>query len=87
MSEIKRGDLVMCVKPTGCCGGTELLGSVFTVIKIESGLGWCENCGKKFESKDAEVLPECFLPVSRLIRIDPPALDEETETQRELEKL
>lgn len=89
MSAIKRGDLVMVVKPGkwSCPCPSKALGKIFTVIDT----GWldesvCDQCDMPIViDGEAAVSDEGFLiQTSRLIRIDPPATDESTETNKEV---
>lgn len=88
-SDIKLGDLVMVVKPKPCCGEASSMGILFITDdpRLEVSHVKCHNCG--FVDFD---LSNYFLfngrgcaHVSRLKKIDPPALDEDIERVRELE--
>ena len=86
MSDIKAGDVVMVVKPTPCCGSKNKIGFAFRVVSvIRLADGQCWGCGKRFSATIADVEGGGFGPqLSRLIRIDPPALPESVETEREV---
>lgn len=87
MSAIKAGDLVMVVRPTPCCGWTEDIGTVYRVAELwHWGVGCpCEVCGRSDDpSPIAFNESKLGCEVSRLIRIDPPALPESVETDREV---
>lgn len=87
MSAIKAGDLVMVVRPTPCCGTpTKTNGVVFVVVKVETrGPFYCKTCGHRFSQiKSAYRVDGRNVDVGRLIRIDPPALPESVETEREV---
>jgi hypothetical protein len=82
---IKVGDLVMVVKPVLCCGDSTSIGMIFTAGEKYEGLSKCTKCGSrdmtngfwvdgKYEVKDS----------FRLIKIDPPALPESLEREKEL---
>lgn len=87
MSDIKAGDLVMVARPGICCGDTEDIGKVFTATRVFMCFtSHCNICG----DKSAEVLVSddddftAGYPASRLIKINPPSIDESTETKQEL---
>jgi hypothetical protein len=84
MSAIKVGDLVMVVKPSVCCGSGDDIGQLFISGETYSGIGICGACGNNGEVnavwKDADNVKE----LSRLIKIDPPALPESIETEKEI---
>ena len=87
MSDIKAGDLVMVVRPNPCCKDLGVLSGVVSVAhNPHLCLGRC-LCGAfhfdpvveiDFRGNRERVL------VSRLIKIDPPALPESVETEREV---
>jgi len=82
---IKVGDLVMVVKPTVCCGNPAELGIIFTVAEIDSSESNCVFCGSTFNVLDARNgINNDWHDVSTLIKIDPPALQDETTTEKEL---
>lgn len=82
---IKKGDLVMVVKPTLCCNSSSGIGLIFTVASTGYGWGKCAYCSE--ESKRAIA----FLPdgscgtLSRLKKIDPPANGDSLPTRKDLE--
>lgn len=90
MSAIKKGDLVMVVgrKPCGCIGKAD--GTIFVCGQIRpsrTGFVRCKGCKQRFPEAfvvDAPNLPGRVIHLSRLIRIDPPATDESTETRKEV---
>jgi hypothetical protein len=85
MSNIKVGDLVMVVKPQPCCGRTEFIGTTFEVTEIRNGMGECFYCKQRYRSIGASRLNSGgFFDVHRLIKIDPPALPESLEREKEL---
>jgi hypothetical protein len=85
VSNIKVGDLVMVVKPSSCCGNTLTIGDTFTVTSIDSYPSICGHCLK--ETKEYVVGGNSrgsLAAVNRLIKIDPPALPESLECEKEL---
>lgn len=89
MSDIKPGDLVMVVRPSPCCGKTSAIGTTFVVEGLNIAPGKCRHCGVietallARTGKRSEIGLVSYR-VSRLIRIDPPALPESVETTEEL---
>lgn len=86
---IKPGDLVMIVRAKPCCGVASHMGLVATAEKPQSHLNGlrCHSCG--FLDRDFTnyyKLGKGYAHVSRLKKIDPPALDESVERVRELEQ-
>lgn len=88
---IKPGDLVMIIKPMPCCGYSGGLGLVRTVQAFtsrECGTK-CVGCGisnrSDFGPHSHANLGDFYVWLYRLKKIDPPALADETETNRELE--
>lgn len=84
MSAIKAGDLVMVVRPTPCCGNTDGMGTVYRAAEVSSVYSYCDRCGKKSSGVVVWHEDDSGCHVSRLIRIDPPALPEIVETEEEL---
>lgn len=89
--EIRAGDLVMVVKAAPCCGAHgKLTGLVFTVESLGVADFECDcSPGKLTEApyaafKRAGKRKLRYVELSRLIRIDPPALPESVETEREV---
>jgi hypothetical protein len=82
---IKVGDLVMIVKPTNCCGNPSSLGQIFTVSCLETETSDCIYCGYAHEVTIAEdSRDKHWVDLNRLIKIDPPQLQEETTKDEEL---
>lgn len=84
----KKGDLVMVVRPTPCCGAAANLGSVFSVEATKYTRGRCVYCKKCDDETVLGVkgLDDGFLTwASRLIKINPPADDTEEVADKELE--
>lgn len=89
-NDIKAGDLVMVVRPRVCCGFTSGLGFTFVAGEIDSMPSLCNNCEKTTSMPStlcggygANGLP-FSVNLSRLIKIDPPAQPESTETRKEI---
>jgi hypothetical protein len=79
MSEIKKGDLVMVIRPSSCCGGGKSVGLVRTVTRIMNGApGTCTGCGRHFTHGTSAVLSgdapwaQWNIGVDRLKKIEPP---------------
>lgn len=86
-NEIKPGDLVMVVRPTLCCGNASSIGTVGIAGSMAT-YDWsiCHYCQHIHNEVSSEVLVgEYSYEMVRLKKIDPPALAEETETNREME--
>jgi len=85
---IKVGDLVMVVKPSPCCGSEKGLGCAFIVVDISTDMFECGICHKIYETTSVakEKSWRVFIgtQMSRVIKIDPPALQDETTTEKEL---
>jgi hypothetical protein len=89
MSErIEVGDLVMIVGPRRCCPEKGTFGFVFTVTKIvapRNGKWSCFHCHKKYVGDSiASYDDKSGVELRRLKKINPPAIDESTETREEL---
>lgn len=85
MRPIQAGDLVMLVRGMPCCGAAEKLGHVFVVSSVEVLASTCGTCGAKTPARLVAVHQSgSVASFSRLIRIDPPALPESVETDREV---
>lgn len=89
-ADIKPGDLVMVVRPTLCCNSSLSIGDVGIVAEIPSWADCttCSNCG--FTDSDLNkyrAVRDGGCHVSRLKKIDPPALADEVERVRELEAI
>jgi len=85
-NDIKTGDLVMVVRGAACCGASETLGKIFRVEGIAPFDGRCSGCGRKGNPDVKLALrgPGIGYPFYRLIKIDPPAQPESTETRKEI---
>jgi len=88
MRPIQAGDLVMVVR-WPCCGIN--VGKVAKVARIDTIMGvYCTSCRFDYRGPNADLENDCMIhqlacaPLSCLIRIDPPALNETTETEREI---
>ena len=79
---IKRGDLVMVVRPSICCGSQLSLGKTYTVVRIvdidaaSPHKRRCRGCRKVIDEAIAFDDETGGYHVSRLRRIDPPATGE-----------
>jgi len=87
---IQKGDLVMVVKPSFCCGTEDFISRIFTVAYVVMGAkGMCRHCGDiSFNDTAAtgeitSVGPE-GCDIRRLKRLDPGNLSEEIPTKEEL---
>jgi hypothetical protein len=97
MSEqIKAGDLVIVVRGRSCCGtGTKYIGRIKAVLKVgpvgyaRFGVPWkCRNCQKEFDPATLIAVTNAktgrgFM-VDRLKKIDPPPIEQTTDTPEEL---
>lgn len=83
---IKIGDLVMVVKPMPCCGYSGALGKVCIVVDRHiREMGECVHCGHTEKNVNAVALDDGHVRnIARLIKIDPPSLQDETITEKEL---
>jgi hypothetical protein len=84
MSNIKVGDLVMVVKPAVCCGSVNSIGRIFPVEGIERVYGQCAHCGMRGHEYGAKIANGRYVLLTRIIKIDPPALPESLEREKEL---
>lgn len=75
MSAIKKGDLVMVVKPSYCCNNYKSVGMVFIVVGKDMCVRTqCAGCGIVKLVTDHLALNDGELcEASRLKKIDPPA--------------
>lgn len=77
MSEIKRGDLVMVVKPSECCGQTGTIGAIYVAGDSYVQKVVCRKCGfKDNDSMRTDIGNDSAYLTSRLRKIDPPATGE-----------
>ena len=86
MSEqIKVGDLVMVMR--GNCS-TKNIGKIFKVARIGKNMIGCVGCGKFHSPRGTPIATEANslhgFEFFRLKRINPPAIDETRETDREV---
>lgn len=84
MSDIKTGDLVMVVRPTPCCGRADGIGTVYRAADVASVEAYCDWCGRDSSGVVVWHEDDSGCHVSRLIRIDPPALPESVKTSLEV---
>jgi hypothetical protein len=82
MSDIKAGDLVMVVRVTHE-HAMSAMGIPFVVSELSSGC-ICRECWAPLLEPTAMRSSGDAVPVSWLIKIDPPALPESTERKKEL---
>ena len=83
MSEpIKVGDLVMVVLPAPCCGSATDCGKVFKVSRFSSKPPHCGNCNAPCETLACSDTPYVKTELSRLKRIDPPAIGDSLPTRK-----
>ena len=77
---IKKGDLVMVVRPISCCGSTKRLGEVFVAGDYWAGHAFCTVCGHdRTQYGPFIVVPggnRC-MEASRLTKIDPPPITQD----------
>lgn len=89
MSDIKAGDLIMCVKPSLCCGVSKGIGKTATVTAVESATVICSDCGHEqfLENAIFGERPDGrqgYVERSRVIKISPPAMPESITNDEEL---
>lgn len=74
---IKKGDLVMVVIPSKCCGSAKDIGKVFIAGGHYSGPQHCRSCGDETVEDTVWISGErAVRPVYRLKKIDPPSTGE-----------
>lgn len=74
---IKKGDLVMVVRPTICCGLLGAEGRVYEAAHSWVGYFMCHHC--RWESDNLQVVSTSDFrdfPAARLLKIDPPSTGE-----------
>jgi len=72
MSEkIQPGDLVMVVKPAGCCGSVLAIGEIHRVADVLHSDLECNSCKKRFQGMAAYFESGDINPVRELKRIPP----------------
>lgn len=80
MSEIKAGDLVMTVRPRTCCPAYSKLGRIGRVMALHAETRFCPDCLRPRPAGTVFAMIEGSngggVDVSRLKKIDPPALPE-----------
>lgn len=87
---IKPGDLVMVVRPTLCCNSSTSIGDVGIVTEIPSWADYvaCSLCGVTDRDLNKyRAVRDGGCHISRLKKIDPPALADDVERVRELEEV
>lgn len=83
---IKKGDLVMVVKPTPCCGRLDNIGKVFQVGEVRNNTGICVYCGHSTTALRAILNHKSAILSIRLIKLNPPSDEETTQQTKEMEK-
>lgn len=81
---IKKGDLVMVVKPSPCCDRPEKMGLVFEARGIHDCIIECLLCGEEREGVGVELENDKGFPIERLMKIDPPATGDTIPTRKEV---
>ena len=82
---IRKGDLVMVVRPREC-GCIGHVGAIFYVASVRpSKIVYCEDCGYRFFNATVATASDAdsVTALSRLIKINPPAIEDSTERERE----
>lgn len=80
---VKAGDMVQTALPTVCCGSPLSVGMRNRVARIERAMARCDRCGAVSDDL-VLILDDGSADVASVfIRIDPPALPESVETDRE----
>lgn len=82
---IKKGDLVMVVKPAPCCGNDSAIGMTFTVSAVGNWTVLCIHCLAFIPGHAAETPLGSGYLLSRLKKIDPPAVDDSLPTRADIE--
>lgn len=86
----KKGDLVMVVKPSLCCNNIKAIGSIHVIGSQDliKPISTCVYCHHRTLPTN-QVLLSCGRTIekSRLIKIDPPADQDQETTDKELEVL
>lgn len=86
----KKGDLVIVVRPSLCCKNTESIGQIHVVgdQSLMMPFSTCVFCGH-FSRSASQILLSCGSAIEkyRLIKIDPPAEEDQETTNKELEVL
>lgn len=81
--EIKKGDLVMVVKPSECCGSDESIGVMFVVSEVKTTKSRCIYCRKVRMFDAAFKSNKLCCMISRLKKIKP--LDELEREEKSVE--
>jgi len=68
---IKKGDLVMVVKPIQCCGNPAALGNIFRVDDVYANPGVCAHCGFDYPEQLVVWHGQRAYSPDRLKKIDP----------------
>lgn len=83
----KKGDLVMVVKSMPCCGNVSAIGRVERIDGVGPGSEWeCNWCDKDMDDYCVALFSgDDGMPTCTLIKIDPPADQDQETTNKELE--
>jgi hypothetical protein len=84
MSDIKVGDLVMVVRGSSCCDLSHFMGLPFAVHSVQFVQSECVRCGAVKETNLVCRDQYYGFEESTVIKIDPPAMPESTEREKEL---
>lgn len=82
---IKKGDLVMVVRPRKCCGNSSGLGRIFTLIEITREPLMCAYCGHIDDVAVACLSGDVYGDAANLKKIDPPADGDSLPTRADIE--
>lgn len=82
--DIKKGDLVMVVRPKRCCGDGSSLGIVGVVLDMIPGSSCC-GCGNVRRGLVAHISGGLYGDPENLKKIDPPADGDSLPTRKDLE--
>lgn len=84
MAEIKKGDLVMVVRPTPCCSRQSKSSGIPFTVKYVGELEAKCACGSVSRSLVAQLSNGFYYDICMLLKIDPPSQGETTEAYRNL---
>lgn len=82
----KKGDLVMVVRPTPCCGDPRDIGRVEVIREVDLGVNWtCALCDADHDGRTIVLFEVDGVSACQAIKINPPAGDTEEVADKELE--